>query len=149
MTVTATPRTRRRAGPVARRFGYLVAVAADLAVLYLANRWPGWDAVPFLTDETEDVIGIFNASVVVSLVVHTTYFIVDPLWLKAVGDLVTTMFGILVMGAVWRVWPFDFDDDWSGWGLLFHLLLLVGIVGSAIAALTTPAKLVRLRRATR
>jgi hypothetical protein len=148
MGVATTPRTRRRAGPVARRFGYLVAVAVNLAVLFLANRWPGWDAVPFLTDETEDVIGIFNVSVVVSAAANALYFVFDRQWLKAIGDLVTTVFGVVVMVAVWRVWPFDFDDDWSGWGLLFHLLLLVGIVGSAIAVLTTPVKLARLRRAT-
>lgn len=47
MAVTTTP-SRQRPAVAARRFGYVVAVLVNLALLYAVNAWPGWDALPFL-----------------------------------------------------------------------------------------------------
>lgn len=63
MTVKAEAR-RPQVG--ARRIGYAVAVLVNVALLYTINAWPGWEAVPFLTEDLRLVTGLVNASIVVN-----------------------------------------------------------------------------------
>jgi hypothetical protein len=132
-----------RPGTATRRFGYVVAVLANGAFWYAVNRWPGWSAVPFLTPDTEQVLAWVNASILVSLVANLVYLARDPRWLRALGDLVTTSVGLVVLVRVWQVFPLDVDSDSSGWGLVARVLLGIGIVGSAIGILTAVTSLVR------
>lgn len=46
-TATRAPRSQTSAGH--RRISYVVAILVNGAVLYAANRRPGWDAMPFLS----------------------------------------------------------------------------------------------------
>ena len=76
MSTATTPTTGQHPGTHARpahrstaasRAGHAVAAIINLVILYLVNVWPGWDAVPFLTQSTTQVIGIVNASLWVSV----------------------------------------------------------------------------------
>ncbi|AUM16688.1 hypothetical protein ICV35_00120 [Rhodococcus ruber] len=136
-----TPTSTRPRSPVAaRRFGYLVAALLNAVVLYAANVWPGWEAVPFLTDDTRSVIGWVNASILVSLVANLLYLMRDPVWFKALGDAVTTTVALLALLTIWQVFPFDFGDASFDWPLVARIVLGLGIVSSVIgivAALVT------------
>ena len=138
MTATATPVRHSRS---TRRLGYAVAVLVNAAVLYGANRWPGWEEIPFLTDDTAQVMDWVNASILTNLVANVLYFVADPPRVRALGDVVTTSVGVVAMVRIWQVFPFDVDSDSSGWGLVLRVLLVVGIVGSVIGIV---AGLVRL-----
>jgi hypothetical protein len=113
----------------ARRFGYLVAALVNAAMLFAVNRWPGWDALPFLTAETERVLPWVNASIVAGLVVNLVYLVHDPLWFRGLGDMVTTAFSLAAMVRIWDVFPLDLTD---GWQLVARVLLALGIVGTLI-----------------
>jgi hypothetical protein len=144
-TATTAPtrrRTRARPSRAARRFGYVVAIALNTAMLYAINVWPGWDVVPFLTGDTVDVLDAVNASIVVTLAANTVYLFRDPPRVRALGDLVTTVVGLVVMVVIWRVFPLDVS---SGWETVARVLLAIGIVGSAIAIVTGIVRLVRPR----
>jgi hypothetical protein len=156
MTTAAAPstgrRTRRRAErpPIAaRRVGYLVAIGLNAAVLWLANVAPGWDALPFLTPETDLVMPFVNASLVAGVAANAVYMAADPRWLKALGDLVTTTVGIVAMVQIWQVFPFDFGDAAFDWALLVRWVLGIGIAGSAIGILVNLVSLVSLVSDTR
>ncbi len=136
-------RVRQRPGRASRRFGYAVAVVVNAAMLYAVNRWPGWQQVPFLTGETRKVIDLVNASIIVSLVANVVYLVRDPRWLKALGDLVTTSVGLVVLVRIWRVFPFDFGDGSIDWDLVARVLLAVGIFGSAVAIIVAIVSFVR------
>ena len=129
MSQTATRKHTARKPVGSRRVGYVVAVLINAAMLYAINQWPGWQDVPFLTADTELVLGIVNASIVVNLVANLVYLARDPRWLKALGDVVTTAVGLAAMVRIWKVFPLDVSDRWE---LLVRALLVVGIVGSAI-----------------
>ena len=129
MSQTATRKRVARKPVGTRRFGYVVAVLVNAAMLYAVNRWPGWQAVPFLTADTELVLGLVNATIVVNLVANVVYLVRDPRWLTALGDLVTTAVGLAALVRIWKVFPLDVSDRWE---LLVRTLLVVGIVGSAI-----------------
>ena len=74
--MTKTARTRPTVG--ARRFGYVVAVLVNAAMLYAVNRWPGWEVLPFLTADLVLVLGLVNASIVVNLAANLVYLVRDP-----------------------------------------------------------------------
>jgi hypothetical protein len=149
MTYTDAPRSaprrapKARPGRAARRFGYLVALAVNVAMLYAVNRWPGWDAVSFLTDDMSRVVDWVNASIVVGIGANVVYFVRDPRWLKALGDLLTTTIGIVVLVRLWQVFPFDFPDGSVDWALIARIVLVVGIAGSAIGIIAALVSFVR------
>ena len=136
--------TRNRARPRAasRRAGCVVAVGVNALLLYLLNRSPGWQAVPFLTDAMNRVIGVVNLSITAGLVANLVYVVWDPTWLKALGDLATTCAGVLAMLRIWQVWPFDFPAG-SPWNLVAHVALGLGLVGGAIGIVESTVRYVR------
>lgn len=142
----ATAAVRRRPSATARRTGYLVSVAVNAALLYLVNERPGWEAVPFLTAQTPQVLDLVNASMIAGLVANLVYVFRDPPRLRALGDLVTTGIGLAAMVKIWQVFPFSFVDDGIPWETVFRVALAVGIIGSAIGIVTAMVALVRGRR---
>jgi len=131
MTLTETASKRPAVGD--RRVGYVVAVLVNAAVLYAVNVWPGWQALPFLTQDMRLVLGLVNASMLVSIVANMVYFVADPRWLKALGDIVTTAVGIAALVRMWQVFPFDFSGSSFDWALVVRVAMGVAIGGSAIA----------------
>ncbi|HEU4512084.1 MAG TPA: hypothetical protein VFR87_03165 [Nocardioidaceae bacterium] len=142
MTTVAAPRATKRPSVAARRTGYLIAVGINVLLLWLANVQPGWEALPFLTSDMEQVMPLVNASLIAGAVANVVYLAADPKWLKALGDIVTTVVGIVAMVKMWQVFPFDFGDASFDWALLFRWVLGVGIVGSAISILVNLVSLV-------
>jgi hypothetical protein len=134
---------RKRPSAAARRAGYAAAVLVNTALLFAVNGWPGWEAVPFLTDDTTLVLGLVNASILVSLAANAVYLLHDPPWLRALGDVATTSVGLAAMVRIWQVFPLDFGDSTFDWPLVAHVLLGVGIVGSVIGILVGLASFVR------
>lgn len=132
MTITASP---RRTSPAARRFGYVVGVLINIAVLWAVNVWPGWEPIPFLTAQTAAVIGVVNASIWVNLAVNAVYAVDDNPWIKFLGTLASNAMGIFAMLRIWEVFPFDFGDSAVDWALVTRVVLVVGIAGSVIAML--------------
>lgn len=129
MTLTET---RQRPTVGTRRAGYVVAVLVNLIMLFAINVWPGWQVLPFLTAEITLVLWLINASIAVNVVANLVYLIGDPAWLKALGDMLTTAVGILALARLWQVFPFDFSSYAFDWSIVVHILLGVGIIGSAI-----------------
>ncbi len=133
MPTTAATRTRKRRPPKpARVVGYLVVVGMYAVGLVLVNVAPGWDALPFLTEDTTLVLTVVNASMVASLAANLVYLVHDPRWLHSLGDAVTAVFSLVAGLRLWEVFPFDFGDTAVDWALVARVLLLVGIVGAAI-----------------
>jgi hypothetical protein len=133
----------RRPSAGVRRGGYIAAVVVNAVLLWLVHAWPGWEAVPFLTEDTAQVLGLVTASLVVGLVANLVYLLADPAWLTAAGAVVTTAVGLAAAVRLLQVFPFDFGDDGSGWELLARILLWVGIVGSIIGIVVNLVALVR------
>ncbi len=52
----------RRQSAGARRAGYLLAIGFSAVLLVILNGWPGWQAMPFLTSDTGQVLLLVNLS---------------------------------------------------------------------------------------
>jgi len=137
----------RRPSAAARRVGYLVGIVIGASLLFVLNGQPGWQALPFLTSDTSQVIGLVNLSLAVSLAVNVVYLFYDPLWLKSLGDLATAGIGLAVAIRVWQVFPFAFHGSSAWWSTAVRVLLVLVIMGSAITIVIQAVSLAR--RATR
>jgi hypothetical protein len=136
-------RTTSRPSASARRVGYVIAAAVNAVLLWLIHVEPGWDAVPFLTPETPQVLGAIDAALIAGIAVDVVQVAWDPRWLTTVGSLVTTSFGLAAMVRLLQVFPFAFGPG-SDWALVVRILLVLGIVGTAIALLVNLVALLRL-----
>lgn len=128
-------------GSATRRLGYLIAVAVNAALLFVVNEWPGWQAVPFLTPDAEQVVPIVNASLVVGGMLNLIYLARDPTWLRAIGDAITTAIALAVLIRMLQVFPFDFSGssfNWDFW-VRFTLWFLTIATGIALIVQTVGA----------
>ncbi|MFC4060591.1 hypothetical protein ACFOWE_19995 [Planomonospora corallina] len=133
----------RGAAVAARRFGYGVAAIVDTVLLHLINKEPGWQAVPFLTEETWQVLPLVNLSLAAGAVANLVYMIHDPEWLRSLGELVTTVISLAALVRILRVFPFAFGDPAADWALVAHWVLVFSIVGTAVAVVVNLVNLVR------
>ena len=137
------PTAARRPSAAARRVGYLVGIVVDAALLFVLNGQPGWQALPFLTSDTSQVIGLVNLSLAVSLAVNAVYLFYDPPWLKSLGDLITAGIGLAVAIRIWQVFPFTFQGSAAWWSTAVRVLLILVIAGSAISIVVQAVSLAR------
>lgn len=140
MSITTTRRPRT---PV-HRFGYVVAVLVNLTLAWLIAVWPGWDVVPFLTEETTEVLPFVYASIATGVLVNLVYVADDRPAVKATGELLNALVGFVSVTRIWQVFPFDLDGQWVGWEWLIYIALTVGAFGTAIGAIVQVVTLVRI-----
>jgi hypothetical protein len=124
----------------ARRVGYVVAAAVNLVLLWMVHQLLDWGWPSFLTPDFEELLPIISVSLAASVVANLVYVWDDRAVIKNLGDLVTSLIGLV--GAVWtyRVFPFDLSDGWAG---LARVVIVVGIIGTSIGALVALVKLAR------
>jgi len=131
----------RRPGVGLRRIGYGILVVIHLALLAAIHVWPGWQAVPFLTAETTEVLGLVSAALIVGAVANLLYIVSDATVPKAVGELVDMSVGLVALVGVWRVFPFEFEYAMFDWASLTARLVLVvsavGLASGIVVRLTT------------
>jgi hypothetical protein len=138
--VMARTHTARRPSAGARRAGYVLAIFFSAALLVILNGSPGWQAIPFLTSATGQVLWLVNLSLAAGIAANLVYLGYDPPWLKSLGDLVTTGIGLAAAIRIWQVFPFDLS---SGWSTAVRVLLIVAIAGSCIALVVQLVTLAR------
>ena len=130
----------RRGSAGARRGGYCLAIGFSAALLFILNGSPGWQAIPFLTSETDQVLWLVNLSLAAGIAANIVYLAYDPPWVRSLGDLVTTGIGLATAIRVWQVFPFALS---SGWSTAVRVLLVVAIAGSCIALVVKVVLLAR------
>jgi hypothetical protein len=94
------------------------------ALLVILNGSPGWQAIPFLTSDTTQVLWLVNLCLAAGIAANLVYLAYDPPWLKSLGDLATTGIGLATAIRIWQVFPFDLS---SGWSTAVRTLLVVQI----------------------
>ncbi len=136
----------KRPSPAARRFGYVVAAAVNVALWVVIHVWPGWQEASFLTSATEDVLPWVDAQLGVSVVVNAIWLLLDPRWLRALGEALTAALGVAALARILAVFPFIFDDDGVPWEQWLRVALVVALVGAAIGVLANLVAFVKALR---
>ncbi len=125
----------------ARRFGYAIGAVVNLVLMFVIYVWPGWEAVPFLTDDTTQVLGLVMVSLIVGVATNLVYIVADPPLLRTLGDVLSTGIAVAVITRTLRVFPFDFGDATFDWALLTRTLLVLLIIATSIGLV---AQMVRM-----
>lgn len=141
-TRTPTP-PRSRISRQARQFGYLVAVAINAVMLYVANRLLEWEWPAFLTQDFDQVLPIVQASLIAGVVINLAYVGFDAPWFKSVGQIVISAIGLAVAVRMFTVFPFDFSRYDFAWDTVARAVIVVALIGSALAIVVETLKLFR------
>jgi hypothetical protein len=136
----ARTHSARRPSAGARRTGYGLAIVFGTTLLVILNAAPGWQAIPFLTSDTAQVLWLVNFCLAAGMAANLVYLAYDPRWLRSLGDLSTTGIGLVTAIRIWQVFPFDLS---SGWQAAVRTLLAIAIAGSCIALLVQVITLAR------
>ncbi|MGD2101991.1 MAG: hypothetical protein PVG83_07120 [Acidimicrobiia bacterium] len=126
---------------VGRRFGFGLAVAINVALLYVVQNLASWDVLPFLTTEFDEVVPWISVSLIVSILANVVYMVYDRPMLRPVGDILTNLASLAAAWRVFQVFPFDFSDYAFPWDVLTRVVLIVGIVGTFVGVIVALTKL--------
>ena len=130
-------------GQLSRRVGYTLAIVLNVVLLVLVDDVPGWQALPFLTDDFAAVLWLVNATIVSGVLANAVYVIHDPPWVRALGDVVTTSIGLAALVQLWQVFPIAFAESTVDLDLIARWVLAVGIAGIVVGIVAGAARLVR------
>jgi hypothetical protein len=78
----------------ARRAGDCLAIGFSAAFLFVLSGWPGWQAVPFLTSDTGQVLWLVSPWLAAGIAADVAHLAYDPPLVNSLGDLVTTGIGL-------------------------------------------------------
>jgi hypothetical protein len=118
--------TRERA----RKAGYVAAVVVNAIVLAIAHDLPTW-RVPFITPAFGDVLWAMDLSLGATIVANSVFFAFDPAWFRNLVQIVLNALALVAGIALYRVFPFDFGNQFAN--DLIRLAALGVVVALAIA----------------
>jgi hypothetical protein len=133
-----------RPGIASRRVGYAVAVLANVVILWLVTGWPGWRAVPFLTEATQEVLLVVAISLLAGVLVNLANLAIDQAWVKALGDIITSAIALIVLWRIWQVFPFAFHSSDVDWELVTRVAIGLAIAGCMISVVVQVVVLARV-----
>ncbi len=143
LTGQSAQKKSKKRSPFARRVGYLFGIFFGVFFLWVIGNFDTW-GWRFITDEWSQVEQIVRLSIIVELIVHSVFLLVDSRIIYYFGKLVTHVVSFIVGVRMLQVSPFDFNNLFGGWGWLnsvFPWLIVLGLVGIAIAVIVRTVKL--------
>jgi hypothetical protein len=118
--------------PVRSPIGYLVSAAIDGALLWVVHRLPFWKPF-FLLDSYGEVLWALDMSLIVQIVLNVVLIFFHPLFFHYLANVVFSLVSIVSLSVLLQVFPVDFSARLGHWAnTLFRVVLIVGLVGSAI-----------------
>jgi hypothetical protein len=130
-------------GNAARRTGYGAAIAVNLIILFITNHLLEWGWIPFLTADFERILGLINLSVATTIAVNVVWMGYDAEWFKSLAQIGLNLIAGVVAIRTYQVFPFDFSTYEFDWVPIARLLIIVGILGIALATVSELVKLAR------
>jgi hypothetical protein len=144
LTTPAPPTTGRdRRSPATRRAGYAIAIAVNAALLYVVHNLQEWDVVTWLTDDFDRALPLIRMSLIAAIVVNAAFLLWDIGWFRSFGQIVTAGFSLVATARLLQVFPFDFSAYDFPWETLTRIVLMIGIVGTALAIVVESVRLLR------
>lgn len=138
-------RRNRSEGLVPNLFGVLVFAL----LLVLVNVWPGWEVLPFLTDDAHATVAVLNLVLIIGVVSQAACLVEDSPRLRALGSYVIGLATMVLLGRLWQDFPFALDDLDPAWASSIRLVLAALFAWATWATIRAAVRLVRGRGAPR
>ena len=129
---------------VARRSGYVIAIAVNVVMLYVVNNLLAWNILPFLTDDFGRVLWLIDVSLLATIMVNFVYVAYDQRWFRSLGQIGLNLISLVVAVRMYQVFPFDFSGSTFDWTQIARMVIIFTILGTAIGAMVEALKLARL-----
>lgn len=117
-----------------RRFGYLVAIAANFFLLYVAQNLLAWN-VPFLNKEFNSCLWAINLSLASSIFINFIFLFFDVKWFRHLMQSISNVFSLISVYVFYRVFPLDISETTTKSVNLALVVLLVILVLSILVEL--------------
>ncbi|WP_448631028.1 hypothetical protein [Cellulomonas soli] len=139
-----TSKDTRRGSAASRRAGYAAGLLVNVLLLVAIHAYPGWRAVPFLTDGLLEVLPLVDASLVLGAVANMLYLVHDGPAFQALTQAAVDAVSLLACLRLLQVFPFVFTEGAVPWELVVRVVLVVAVVGTVIAALVEVMRFFRV-----
>jgi hypothetical protein len=126
----------------ARRFGYIVAIAVNGALLIVAHNLLSWGWPSFLTDEFADLLPLINLSLGATILVNATYINYDPVWFKSSTQIGLGAITMMLAVRTLQVFPFDFTGYDFDWEPIARGMIILSMIGIGIGLVVETVRLV-------
>ena len=126
----------------AKRAGYVISIAINVAMLVFVQNLLEWGWFPFLTNEFAQVVPWISSSLIASIVANVIYQIDDGQTVKCVGQIGVNLISVWVTYIILTVFPFDFSGYQFDWEIVARVVLILAIVGAGIGAVVEASRLV-------
>jgi len=126
-----------------RPAGYIFSVVVNAVLLWVMNQLPVWKPF-FLLDSYELVLWAINMSLIVQIVLNLVLVFFHPRFFHYLAQTVFNLVSIVSVAWIVYVFPVDFSSRLGDWfNVLFRVVLIIAIVGSAIGAITNFVRFLR------
>jgi hypothetical protein len=142
MTTTRT-RIPEELATAGRRFGYGMAIAINLFLVWFVGNLMEWELVAFLTAEFADLVPLIQLGLWVTIAANVVYILDDRSFSTRAARLVVDIVNLFVTFRVFDVFPFDFSAHSFNWGFVFRAVLVIALVGTAISAVIHVGQLLK------
>jgi len=133
----------QQASSATRRFGYGVAIVANIVMLVIVNNILEWGWLPWLTDDWSDLAPLASFSIIATIIVNAAYLAYDSAWFKSLTQVGLLVISWFVMIRIYQVFPFDFSTYSFNWEALTRAVLIIAMVGIGIGLIVELVKLAR------
>jgi hypothetical protein len=124
-----------------RRAGSVAAAICNAVLLWVSHQLLDWQWPRFLTPEFQDVLPIVSASFVATIVANLLFVAYDARWFTSLLNAVTSAISLTAGIRLLQVFPFDFSTYATDWSWLVRLVLVVGVIGTAVAVVVYTVRL--------
>ncbi len=120
--------------PEARKFGYVVTILVNLALIYIANNLLGWE-LPWLKTTFVQCLWAINLSFAVTIFTNFVFLFFDRRWFRSFMEGICNVFSFISGYIFWRVFPLDLSPAIAHWVNLGLILILVFTLISILASM--------------
>lgn len=130
---------RKRAPRPARMFGYVVAIAVNAILWYVAHNLQRWDLPFVVAEQFTRILTALDLSLGATMVANAIFVAYDPPWFRRSGQAVLNLFSLSAMYTAYRVFPFDFGSE--GANQAIRMLMVLGIIVVGVGTIIELARL--------
>lgn len=128
--------------PTGTTAGYVATAVVNAILLIAVNSDALWDWLTFVTPDIDRVLPIIQLSLVATIVVNIAYVAYDAPWFHSATQLVVLGINLRATVRLLRVFPFDFTGYAIPLETIVRVVLIIALVGMAIALVVEVVRLV-------
>jgi hypothetical protein len=106
---------------------FVGAIIANIILLYNVNNLLSWN-LTFIAPSFQEVLWIFNISIVATIIANTLFLIYHPGWFRSVIQIILNILGFIVVYYLYTVFPFILNNGWVIFAVKFVLIVAMVVL---------------------